>query len=123
MTAVRTATPEDRLAVVRLLDAANLETDLDTVDGRLAAGTVLVAGGDPPAGTLVARPTAAGAHVVAIAVRNARQDQGVGSALVEAAADRWGRLSAAFDPEVWPFYESLGFTIEERADGRLWGRR
>jgi len=83
---------------------------------------VLVAD-DPPAGALVARPTAGGAHVEAVAVRNARQGQGVGSALIRAAADRWGMLTAEFDPGVRPFYESLGFEIAAAGDGRLRGRR
>lgn len=120
---VRTAVPDERLAVMRVLDAANLETNPDTVEERLAAGTVLVAGEDPPAGALVAHSTGEGAHVEAVAVRKSRQGQGVGSALVAAAADRWGRLTAEFDPGVRSFYESLDFDIEETAEGRLRGRR
>lgn len=119
----RTADPGDRLDVFRLLDAANLETDPDEVTDRLDDGTVLLAGGDPPAGVLVARPTDGGAHVEAIAVRKARQGRGIGSQLVLAAADRWGTLTAEFDPAVRPFYESLGFAVEPTGDGRLWGRR
>ncbi|MFB6218879.1 MAG: GNAT family N-acetyltransferase [Halobacteriaceae archaeon] len=119
---VRTADTDDLLAVMRLLDAANLATDARSVEARLAEGTILVAG-DPPAGALVARPVESGAHIEAVAVRNARRGQGLGSALVGAAADRWGRLTAEFDPSVRPFYESLDFDIRPAEDGRLWGRR
>lgn len=119
---VRTATPGDRLEVARLLDAANLETDHQVVADRLADGTVLVAD-DPPAGALVARPTEEGAHVEAIAVRNPRQGAGLGSTLVRAAADRWGTLTADFDPDLRPFYESLGFEIADTGGARLRGRR
>lgn len=118
---VRVAGDDDLLAVVRLLDAANLENDAATVEGHIADGTVLVAD-DPPAGALVARPTATGAHVEAVAVRKPRQGSGLGSALVGGAADRWGRLTAAFDPDVRPFYESLGFEVSPACDGRLRGR-
>lgn len=123
---VRVADTEERLAVARLLDGANLDTDPEAVADRLARGHVLVVD-DPPAGALLAEPRGrdadAGAHNGAVAVRRARRDQGLGSALVRAAADRWGRLTADCDRGVEAFYESVGFAIEERADGRLWGVR
>jgi GNAT superfamily N-acetyltransferase len=118
---IRVGDPDDLLAAVRLLDAANLDVEAATVEERLDAGRVLLVD-DPPAGVLVARPAEPGAHVEAVAVRTARRGRGLGSALVEAAADRWGRLTADCDPRVRPFYESLGFAIEER-EGRLWGVR
>ena len=61
-----------------------------------------------------------GDHVDAVAVRRARRGRGIGTALVEAAVDRRGRLTADFDSCVRPFYESLGFEVERR-EGRLWG--
>ena len=63
-----------------------------------------------------------GEEIVAVAVRPGRRGQGVGTALVEAAADRRERLTAGFDPGVRPFYESLGFEIE-CDDGRCQGVR
>jgi GNAT superfamily N-acetyltransferase len=63
-----------------------------------------------------------GEHVAAVAVRPGRRGQGVGTALVEAAAARRDRLTADFDSGVRPFYESLGFDVE-RSDGRCRGVR
>lgn len=62
-------------------------------------------------------------HVDAVAVRRARRDRGVGSALVREAAARPPRLTAEFDPAVRPFYESLGFEVAPvaGADDRLRG--
>lgn len=49
--------------------------------------------------------------------------RGVGTQLVRAALDRRGRLVVDFDGGVKPFYESLGFDIEDRSDdeGRFRG--
>lgn len=149
---VREATPEDRLGVRRVLDAAMLDVR-DDLGERIDAGDVLVAieaqraserrtveprdtateergrasEGNESAtilGALVLVPRESGAHVDAVAVRRARRAQGVGTALVRAAAERRARLTAEFDPSVRPFYESLGFEISStEADGdRLWGR-
>ncbi|USZ77693.1 GNAT family N-acetyltransferase [Halorussus vallis] len=66
-----------------------------------------------------------GARVDAVAVRRARRARGIGTALVEAALAREGRLVAEFDPRVAPFYESLNFDVLE-LDGesdRLRGTR
>ncbi len=71
-------------------------------------------------GALVLTPDENGQHIDAIAVRPNRRGQGIGRALVETASTSTDRLTAAFDRDVRPFYESLGFEICER-DGRLWG--
>lgn len=138
---VREATPDDRLGVRRVLDAAMLEVREDLPE-RIDAGDVLVVseGEDAPVlGALVLVPheraeasidgehgaqvDAMGAmHVDAVAVWRARRGQGVGSALVRAATERHPRLTAEFDADVRPFYESLGFQIREAEDGRLRGR-
>ncbi|WP_276279906.1 GNAT family N-acetyltransferase [Halorussus caseinilyticus] len=123
---VREATRDDRLGVRRVLDAAMLEVRANLGE-RTDAGDVLVAseGDDAPVlGALVLLAPDDGAHVDAVAVRRARRGQGVGSALVRAAAERRGRLTAEFDPSVRPFYESLGFEITPvEGDGdRLRGR-
>lgn len=127
---VRPATAEDLPAVATVLDAAMLDTG--DLRERVDAGDVLVAvEGGRVLGTLVlaapaeapawARERGADAHVEAVAVRRRRRDRGIGTALVEAAADR-GRLTAAFDADVRPFYEALGFAVEG-TDGRLRGVR
>nr|WP_202932677.1 GNAT family N-acetyltransferase [Halorussus salinus] len=64
------------------------------------------------------------AHIDAVAVRRARRGQGIGSALVRAAAERHARLTAEFDPGVRPFYDALDFSIApvEGDSDRLRGR-
>ena len=122
---VRAAAPGEHLPVVRVLDAAMLATD--GVRERVGRGDALVAVEDGRVlGALLLDPRENGAHVDAVAVRRARRGQGIGTALVESAAERADRLTADFDPGVRPFYESLGFEIEP-ADGddgeRLRGTR
>ena len=118
---VRTGTPDDLLAVMRILDGAMLDVDADDVRERLrertATDAVLVAVDDAVVGALVLE----GGHVDAVAVRRSARGDGVGSALVETAAARVdGPLTADFDARVRAFYEAVGFDIETR-DGRLWG--
>jgi GNAT superfamily N-acetyltransferase len=124
---VRPADPGDLPAVATVLDAAMLATD--GLGERLDAGDVLVAAEEGRVlGALVVEPPATApawargqgtdAHVAAVAVRRRRRGQGLGSALVRAAADR-GRLTAAFDADLRPFYEALGFGTVGREDGRL----
>jgi len=129
---VRTATPDDRVAVARVLDAALLATG--ELADRLAAGDVLVAVDGAVQGALVVVPSAAApawareagtdAYVAAVAVRRARRDEGVGTALVERAGER-GRLTAGFDPGLRPFYEACGFDVRPHPaeDERLVGVR
>ncbi|TKX75620.1 GNAT family N-acetyltransferase [Halorubrum sp. GN11_10-6_MGM] len=128
---VEPATRDDRLDVLRVLDAAMLETDAGTVDDRIAAGDVLVArstrtGG--VVGALVAvRPRSDRLHVDAVAVRRARRGRGIGSALVAAAVERAESdpaieaVTAGFAAGLTRFYEALGFAVD--ADGAAEGRR
>ena len=106
----------DETAAVRgILDAAMIRVE----DAALKEGTTLVAAVE---NRLLGALVLDGEEIVAVAVRPGRRGQGVGTALVEAAADRRERLTAGFDPGVRPFYESLGFEIE-CDDGRCWGLR
>ncbi|WP_017342279.1 GNAT family N-acetyltransferase [Halorubrum sp. T3] len=135
---VEPATPDNRLDVLRILDAAMLETDADAVDDRIAAGDALVARSTRTGGVvgalLAVRPDPDRLHVDAVAVRRARRGRGIGSALVAAAVDRGesdpavDAVTATFDADLRTFYEGLGFTIrpagaaadgaeEEVADG------
>ncbi|PSQ42746.1 GNAT family N-acetyltransferase [Halobacteriales archaeon SW_5_68_122] len=96
----------DETAAVRgILDAAMLRVE----DAAIEEGTTLVAAVE---GRLLGALVLDGEEIVAVAVRPGRRGQGVGTALVEAAAARRERLTAGFDPGVRPFYESLGFEIE-----------
>ncbi|WP_254839409.1 GNAT family N-acetyltransferase [Natronomonas marina] len=101
---VRTAEPGEATAARGILDAAMLAVE----EGALRRGTTLVAVEE---GRLLGALVLDGEAVHAVAVRPGRRDQGVGTALVDAAADRRARLTAGFDPGVRPFYEALGFEV------------
>jgi sulfur carrier protein ThiS len=117
---VRPARPDDHLDVMRIVDGAMLSADAATIRDRIDDGAVLVATVDSgsPVGALVHD----GDRVTAVATRRRYRDRGVGTALVTAALERRNRLVAEFDPDVRPFYESLGFDVEAVEDGRLRGR-
>jgi GNAT superfamily N-acetyltransferase len=120
---VREATPEELSAVLGICNGAALEVDRERVTSRIERGDTLVAvsdDGDRILGTLVLD----GGHIEAIAVRRRRRGQGIGTALVTAASDRYITLTATFDQKVRPFYERLGFAIEpaEQSD-RFRGRQ
>ena len=126
--AIEPAELDDRLNVLRVLDAAMLETDTDVVDAALAAGDVLVARftrTDAVVGALVAtRPEPARLHIDAVAVRRARRGRGIGSALVAVAVRRAERdaavavVTAEFDPKLRTFYTDLGFDLDRGGDKR-----
>lgn len=107
---VRSATADDLLPVMRLLDGAALEADIDAIRTRIESADVwLYADDGPPAGVVVLD----GGTVEAVAVRRGRRDQGIGRTLVEAARNRRGRLVAEFDERVRPFYAAMDFDIHE----------
>ncbi|NHN46090.1 GNAT family N-acetyltransferase [Halostella sp. JP-L12] len=113
--AVREARPDEHVDVRQVVDAAMLEPG--DVAGAIDRGDALVAVADGNVvGALVLDRRENGAHVEAVAVRRARRGQGIGTALVESAAERAEHLTAVFDPGVRPFYESLGFEIEPADD-------
>ncbi|WP_321168467.1 GNAT family N-acetyltransferase [Halorubrum sp. JWXQ-INN 858] len=140
--AIEAASPDDRLDVLRVLDAAMLSVDADGLGDRIADRDVLVARFDRTGAVVGAvvltRPEPDRRHVDAVAVRRARRGRGTGSALVAEAvrvaeADPGvGVVTAAFDPSLSGFYTGLGFEItstgeqEGGSDGdgdeRLWGR-
>jgi sulfur carrier protein ThiS/GNAT superfamily N-acetyltransferase len=118
---VRPARPDDHLDVMRVVDGAMLSADAATIRDRIDDGAVLVAtvdGGDALVGALVRD----GDRATAVATQRRYRDRGVGTALVSAALERRDRLVAEFDPDVRPFYESLGFDVETVEDGRLRGQ-
>lgn len=108
------AEPDDLAAVMTVLDAGGLAADAGEVCERTAAGDVLVARAGR-GGAVLGALVLDGNEVEAVAVRPGRRGRGIGTALVEAAAERAAgeddRLVAAFDAGVRPFYESLGFEV------------
>lgn len=119
---VRAAERDDRVAALNVLDAAMLETDADALAEHIDAGSVLVAADDGRiVGVIDVAVTPPGGHVEAVAVRRARRGQGIGSRLVAAASERWRPLSAAFDGDVKPFYEALGFDVRSVGPDRYHG--
>lgn len=119
---VRPADPGERAAVANVIDGAALALDHDRLESALSAGDVLVA--EVEGGSVLGALVLDGREVRAVAVRRDRRDRGVGTALVEAAADRRERLVAEFDADVRPFWASLGFAIEPAGEpGRYRGVR
>ncbi|MFP8889853.1 GNAT family N-acetyltransferase [Natrialbaceae archaeon A-CW2] len=146
---IRLANEADALEVRRLIDGAMLEGG--DVEARIEAADVLVAtlerqtaegdtreaiGGavvlehpdDSPVGSDETEPTrdtktSSARHIRAIAVRRRRRGQGLGTALVEAALERYGTVTANFDADVRPFYEALEFDIERVAGDRYRGQK
>ena len=143
--AIRRGGSDDQLAVVRLFDAAMLDTDADRRRRQLRGrdGGMLIATRKKTVVGAIALDTATGSdrhqrdadgnrldsdtdpvQITAIAVRRQRRDHGIGRALVERAGkDAAPRpLTAVFDERVRPFYTACGFEIEPH-DGRYWGIR
>ncbi|EMA70241.1 GCN5-related N-acetyltransferase [Halorubrum aidingense JCM 13560] len=119
--AIEPAAPDDRIDALRVLDAAMLETDVETVDAAIDAGDALVARfkrTNAVVGALVAtRPDPTRLHVDAVAVRRARRGRGIGSALVARAMRRGETdpeiavVTAEFKRDLEDFYTDLGFAI------------
>jgi len=124
MTAVREATVQDLPDVMNVLDGAVLRADAAAVRDHIGDGEVLVAVAGDESQRVLGALVLDGTHIDAVAVRRRRRGQGIGTALVEAAAERRDRLTATFDADLGPFYEGLGFSIAPaEATGRLWGER
>lgn len=115
-----------------MLEFAPLEPTIAADDALVAtdgAGTVrgaIVLKPEPAAtgrepDSMPASPRERGAHIDAIAVRNSHRGRGIGAALVDAAIEREGRLTAHFHGSVRPFYEALGFEIVRMEDDRYSG--
>jgi GNAT superfamily N-acetyltransferase len=128
---VRGAAVPELPDVLNVIEGAMLDVDTGCLRSAIDQGAVLVAvaGGsdDDPAtgrGRILGALVLDGAEITAVAVRRRRRGQGIGTQLVEAAADRRKRLLAEFDPRVTPFYASLDFDIEPFPEtDRVRGRR
>ena len=122
---VREATVPDLPDVLNVIDGAMLDVDTGRLRSAIDRGAVLVAvaGGDM-AGDGDGNPERVlgalvldGEEITAVAVRRRRRGQGIGTTLVETAANRRRRLVAEFDPRVRDFWLSLGFD-SRRIEGR-----
>lgn len=122
---VRPAAVADLPDAMNVLDGAALAADAGRLRSAIDREEVLVAvAGDPGAERVLGVLVLDGEEITAVAVRRRRRDRGIGTALVEAAADRRDRLVAEFRTDVRPFWESLGFAIEPAAEpGRYRGVR
>ncbi len=117
---IRPADPDERPAVANVIDGAALEIADDLLQTALGTEDVLVA--EPPDGSqVIGAIVLDGEEVAAIAVRQRRRDQGIGRALVEAAAEGRPRLVAECNRDARPFWSSLGFEIVVTEDGRFLG--
>ena len=119
---VREATTGELADVMNVVDGAVLAVDAATVRDGIDTGATLVAvsdDGERVLGALVLD----GDHIEAVAVRRRRRGQGIGTALVEAAIERRDSLTAAFDADVVPFYEQLGFAVEPAEESDRWRGR
>jgi GNAT superfamily N-acetyltransferase len=104
MTEIRAAVPSEYVTARSIFEAALLEVDRALLRRSLV---LLACEDDRILGALILR----GSEVEAIAVRPGRRGQGIGSMLINEAANRRPYLSAGFDPDVRPFYTALGFDI------------
>jgi GNAT superfamily N-acetyltransferase len=117
---VRPATEPELPAVCNVLDGAGLRTDYDRLVGAMRREGLLVAVVERRVlGALVLE----GHEITAIAVRPGRRGQGIGTELLEAAAERRSMLVAAFDERVAPFWHALGFESEPTERTRRIGYR
>ncbi len=107
---VRPATVEELPDVLNVLDGGALAVDSGRLRSAIDRDAVLVAvAGPSDAERVVGALALDGEEITAIAVRPGRRGRGIGTALVEAAADRRARLVAEFDADVEPFWTTLGF--------------
>ncbi len=115
---VEPAAPADLAAVMNVFDGADLAVAADAVATHIDREEVLVARSEAGTvlGALVGRPRERDVRIEPIAVRPGRRGQGIGTALIREAGDRWGRLTASFDQDVAPFYRQVGFELT--AEGR-----
>jgi sulfur carrier protein ThiS/predicted N-acetyltransferase YhbS len=127
---IEPATPADRLDIVRVLDAAMLQTDVSALAERIAVDAVICARfertGAVVGAVVVTRPATDTAHIDALAVRRARRGNGIGSALVDcavaaASADpAVGRVTVGFDDALTSLYTDCGFDIAEDGAADRW---
>ncbi|MFC7176473.1 GNAT family N-acetyltransferase [Halosegnis marinus] len=117
---VREARPDERLAVRSIFDVAMLQVpDLLSMELLVAVEDDRVLGAAAVEADGIGDP----GEVHAVAVRPRRRGQGIGTALVAAAEERWDPVVAEFDERVRPFYDALDFEVEATGNGRFRGEK
>ncbi len=116
---VREAGEGDELGVRRVVDAAMLDFSYEDADVRLVAeseGNVL--------GALLAieHERGGGAHIQAVAVRQSRRGNGIGTTLVRELESEHAPVTADCRPGVRAFYDALGFRTTD-SDGWVFAVR
>ena len=131
---IRPAAEDEAIDVIRLFEGALLTVDFDRLCDAIADSAVFVAiHAGRVVGAVYLDCDREPPHVEAIAVHPSHRRDGTGSQLLDYAVTQYGSVTAAFDSELRPFYESIGCTIEpfSAADGagditdtddRLFGR-
>jgi GNAT superfamily N-acetyltransferase len=111
---IELASPDDLATVMNVFDGADLQVSGQEVAEHIDSEEVLIARSDRGTiiGALVGRPRERDVRIEPVAVRPGRRGQGIGTELIRAAGDRWGRLTATFDADLTPFYRHTGFEIE-----------
>ncbi|MGM0605755.1 MAG: GNAT family N-acetyltransferase [Halobacteriota archaeon] len=120
---VRPGADAEVIDVVRLFEGALLEVDVSAVRAALAGDRDAVYVAERRGrivGAVFADIDRSPPHVEAIAVHSQHRGEGIGQALLEAAIEAFDAVTASFDDRVRGFYESMGFSIDQRGD-RLWG--
>ncbi|QZA87672.1 GNAT family N-acetyltransferase [Salinarchaeum sp. IM2453] len=116
---IEKATPDDRLALRRLIDSVHLI--VNDLPARIADSSVYVKrSNNTVLGAIVLRETTYGAHIEAIVVRKRRRNSGIGTELVKTAIDRYGVLTMSCQSDTWPFWASLGFRPLWSTDQRVY---
>ena len=115
----RSAIPSDIPYIMNIIDGALLQTDLKMLKTRISRRDVIVA----ESHTAIIGVIILAENVIdAIAVRSKRRNQGIGSALVFAAAEQIGSpLTAEFDLTSLSFYQHLGFLISPLGENKYIG--
>lgn len=109
---IRAARIEELPSVLNVIDGAVLQVEIETLKRAIRDDDVLVAVvGESDNERVLGALVLDGIEITALAVRLRRRGQGIGTALVEAAFERHGELSAECDEGVVAFWQSVGFDV------------
>ncbi len=115
----RPAIPSDIPSIMNIIDGALLQIDLKILNKRISHRDVIVAESHT---TIIGVVILTENVIDTIAVRSKRRNQGIGSALVFAAAEQVeSPLTAEFDSTSLSFYQHLGFLISPLGENKYIG--